>query len=195
MGRRPEHADGLADAVTVAFRVVTEIAAPVERVFALSLDIGAHERSMAGTDERAVAGTTSGTIGLGETVTWRARHFGIIWSMTSRITGLEAPGRFVDEQVRGPFARFRHEHRFEPSAVGTRMVDEIVFRAPLGPLGWSAERLALARYLPRLIAERNASLRDELERGDPPPRRGDGRRHDRDDRDDGQRAASSPSAS
>ncbi|WP_420865176.1 hypothetical protein [Curtobacterium oceanosedimentum] len=75
------------------------------------------------------------------------------------------------------------------------MVDEIVFRAPLGPLGWSAERFALARYLPRLIAERNASLRDELERGDPPPRRGDGRRPDRDDRGDDQRAASSPSAS
>ncbi|MDB6425501.1 SRPBCC family protein [Curtobacterium sp. 20TX0008] len=164
--------------MTVAFRVVTEIAAPVERVFALSLDIGAHERSMADTDERAVAGTTSGTIGLGESVTWRARHFGIVWSMTSRITALEAPGRFVDEQVRGPFARFRHEHRFEPSADGTRMVDEVVFRAPLGPLGWLAERVALARYLPRLIAARNASLRDELER--------DG---------DGQLGASSPSAS
>ena len=164
--------------MTVAFRVVTEIAAPVERVFALSLDIGAHERSMADTDERAVAGTTSGTIGLGESVTWRARHFGIVWSMTSRVTALEAPGRFVDEQVRGPFARFRHEHRFEPSADGTRMVDEVVFRAPLGPLGWLAERVALARYLPRLIAARNASLRDELERDE-----------------DGQRGASSPSAS
>jgi len=166
--------------VTVAFRVVTEIAAPVEHVFALSLDIGAHERSMVDTDERAVAGTTTGTIALGESVTWRARHFGIVWSMTSRITALEAPGRFVDEQVRGPFARFRHEHRFEPSVAGTRMVDEIVFRAPLGPLGWLAERIALARYLPRLIAARNASLRDELERDGGGP---------------AQRAASSPSAS
>jgi ligand-binding SRPBCC domain-containing protein len=164
--------------VTVVFRLVTEIAAPPERVFALSLDVGAHERSMAGTDERAVAGTTSGTIGLGESVTWRARHFGVVWRMTSRITALEAPGRFVDEQVRGPFARFRHEHRFEPSAVGTRMVDDVTFRAPLGPLGWLAERLALARYMPRLIAARNATLRAELERGH-----------------DGQRAASSPSES
>ncbi|MFS2029855.1 SRPBCC family protein, partial [Curtobacterium sp. CT11-45] len=153
--------------MTVAFRVVTDLAAPPERAFALSLDIGAHERSMAATDERAVAGTTAGTIGLGESVTWRARHFGIVWRMTSRITALEAPHRFVDEQVRGPFARFRHEHRFEPSAGGTRMVDEIEFRAPFGVLGVVAERLALARYLPRLIRERNASLAAELagERG------------------------------
>lgn len=161
--------------MTVAFRLVTEIAAPPERAFALSLDVGAHVRSMAGTGERAVAGTTSGTIGLGETVTWRARHFGVVWRMTSRITALEAPGRFVDEQVRGPFARFRHEHRFEPSAVGTRMVDEVTFRAPLGPLGRLAEQVALARYMPRLIAGRNATLRAELERD--------------------QRAASSPSES
>lgn len=162
--------------MTVAFRVVTELDAPPERAFALSLDIGAHERSMAASSERAVDGTTSGTIGLGESVTWRARHFGIVWRMTSRITALEAPHRFVDEQVRGPFARFHHVHHFEPSARGTRMVDEIEFRAPLGPLGLLAEHLALARYLPRLIRERNASLAAEL-------------------RGDGQGAASSPSAS
>ncbi|OII28026.1 cyclase [Curtobacterium sp. MCBA15_016] len=175
--------------MTVAFRVVTDLAAPPERAFALSLDIGAHERSMAATDEHAVAGTTAGTIGLGESVTWRARHFGIVWRMTSRITALEAPHRFVDEQVRGPFARFRHEHRFERSAGGTRMVDEIEFRAPLGVLGVVAERLALARYLPRLIRERNASLAAELagERGGAgDDERGDGT---------GQGAASSPSAS
>ncbi|TSD12763.1 SRPBCC family protein [Curtobacterium sp. KBS0715] len=169
--------------MTVSFRVVTDLPVPPERAFALSLDIGAHERSMAATDERAVAGTTAGTIGLGETVTWRARHFGIVWRMTSEITDLEAPHRFVDEQVRGPFARFHHEHRFEPSAGGTRMVDTITFRAPLGPLGRLAEVLALARYMPRLIADRNASLAAELRAEQRAGSHGD------------QGAASSPSAS
>lgn len=150
--------------MTVAFRLVTDLATSPERAFALSLDVGAHERSMAASGERAVAGTTTGTIGLGETVTWRARHFGVVWRMTSRITALEAPGRFVDEQVRGPFARFRHEHRFTASADGTRMVDEVTLTAPFGPLGRLAERLVLGRYLRRLIADRNASLRSELER-------------------------------
>ncbi|OIH94512.1 SRPBCC family protein [Curtobacterium sp. MCBA15_001] len=148
--------------MTVSFRVVTELDVPPERACAISLDIGAHETSMADSGERAVAGTTSGTIGLGESVTWRARHLGIVWQMTSRITALEAPNRFVDEQVRGPFARFRHEHRFEPSARGTRMVDEITFRAPLGPLGRVAEVLVLARYVPHLIRVRNASLAEQL---------------------------------
>lgn len=62
--------------------------------------------------EQAIGGVTSGSIALGETVTWRARHFGIWFTMTSRITSLERPNRFVDEQVRGPFRSFHHEHVF-----------------------------------------------------------------------------------
>ena len=147
--------------MTVTIRLVTDLPTSPDRAFALSLDIDAHLRSMAATGEQAVAGTTSGTIGLGESVTWRARHLGVVWRMTSRVTELEAPHRFVDEQVRGPFARFRHEHTFTAVPGGTRMVDEIVFRAPLGVLGRIAESLVLRRHLRRLIAERNRSLAAE----------------------------------
>ena len=147
--------------MTVTIRLVTHLPTSPDHAFALSLDIGAHLRSMAATGEQAIAGTTSGTIGLGESVTWRARHLGVVWRMTSRVTELEAPHRFVDEQVRGPFARFRHEHTFTAVPGGTRMVDEIVFRAPLGVLGRIAESLVLRRHLRRLIAERNRSLAAE----------------------------------
>ena len=88
-----------------AFRLETLIGAPVERVFDLARDIGLHERSMAPTGERAVAGRTSGLIEAGETVTWRARHFGLWWTMTSRITEVNAPITFADEQQAGPSAR------------------------------------------------------------------------------------------
>ncbi|MFJ3383788.1 MULTISPECIES: SRPBCC family protein [unclassified Curtobacterium] len=150
--------------MTVSFRLVTLLDAPPAEAFALSLDIGAHERSLAATGERAVAGTVSGTIGLGETVTFRARHLGVVWRLTSKVTAVEAPHRFVDEQVRGPFAHFHHEHRFEPSGPGTRMVDEVTFRAPFGPLGRLAEVLVLARYMPRVLEARNRALAAELRR-------------------------------
>src|SRR3989338_4034645 len=47
------------------------------------------------------------------------------------------PGRqFVDEQVRGPFAKWRHTHRFMPhDADRCTMADHIHFRSPLGGLG------------------------------------------------------------
>jgi ligand-binding SRPBCC domain-containing protein len=149
--------------VSVAFVVRTAIAAPVDTVFDLSLDIDVHTGSMAASGERAVAGVTAGRIGLGEEVTWRATHFGIPFSMTSRIVELERPIRFVDEQVRGPFRSFRHDHTFEPTGEGTLMTDRIAFTAPVGLVGVAVERALLGRYLEHLIRERNAFLRTAAE--------------------------------
>lgn len=145
------------------FVLETVIAAPTECVYDLARDIDLHARSMAHTGERAVAGRTSGRIGLGETVTWRARHFGLTWSLTSRISAAEPPTRFVDEQVRGPFRSFRHEHRFEASRGGTRLIDDWQHLAPFGPLGRLADRLVLERHMRRLLETRNAALKFEAE--------------------------------
>ncbi|NNF56201.1 MAG: SRPBCC family protein [Acidimicrobiales bacterium] len=142
----------------------TFIAAPVAAVFEASLDVDAHVASMADSGEEAVGGVTSGTMGLGETVTWRAKHFGITWRMTSKITEMDRPRRFVDEQLRGPFHKFWHEHLFEAEDGGTRMVDRIEFDAPFGILGDLTERVILGSYLEKLIAERNEFLRENLER-------------------------------
>jgi hypothetical protein len=55
--------------MTVEFEAVTEIGASPDVVFDLSLDIDEHLGSMADSGERAIAGVTSGKIGLGEEVT------------------------------------------------------------------------------------------------------------------------------
>ena len=49
----------------------TVIAADIDDCFDLSLSIDAHTASMDASDERAVAGVTTGTMGPGDTVTWR----------------------------------------------------------------------------------------------------------------------------
>ena len=98
--------------MTTHFECESRVSAPIETVFDLALSIDAHKGSMDAFDEQAIGGLTSGQIGLGQEVTWRARHFGVHWTMTSRIVELERPARFVDQQVKGPFGSFRHEHRF-----------------------------------------------------------------------------------
>jgi hypothetical protein len=55
----------------------TPIAAPPEREFDLARSIDAHQQSAEGTLQRAIAGVTSGLIGMGDQVTWKGRHFGI----------------------------------------------------------------------------------------------------------------------
>jgi ligand-binding SRPBCC domain-containing protein len=150
--------------VTASFELCTDIDAPIETVFDLARDLDLHARSMAHTRERAVGGRTSGRIELGETVTWRARHLGIWWSLTSRVTVVEPPTRFEDIQERGPFASFRHVHRFESlPGGGTRMHDRWEHRSPFGPLGRLADRVVLAHHMRRLLETRNAALKREAE--------------------------------
>ncbi len=126
--------------------------------FDRSRSIDYHLGSMARSGERAVGGVTSGLMTEGEHVTWAARHFGLPFRMTSRISQVSYPARFIDEQVRGPFRYFRHEHLFHAEEGNTVMVDRVEFAAPFGVLGILAERLVLARYLHRLIEERNEFL-------------------------------------
>ncbi|KRB38989.1 SRPBCC family protein [Microbacterium sp. Root180] len=139
-----------------SFTVETRTSLPVEELFDVSLSIDEHLASMDRSRERAIAGVTTGSIGLDETVTWRARHFGIWFTMTSQITALDRPSRFVDEQVHGPFRSFRHEHSFTRDGETTVMIDTITLASPV--FGLLAERLVLVPYLRHLIRHRNRHL-------------------------------------
>jgi len=147
--------------VTIELR--TFIAAPPERVFDLSRSIDLHRHSLAHTGEEAIAGRTSGLIGPGETVTWRARHLGVRQRLTVRIAGYDRPRWFRDELVRGAFASMAHDHYFDTCDGGTGMRDVFQFSAPLGPLGRLMERLVLRAYLTRLLAHRNAAIKAAAE--------------------------------
>ena len=144
--------------MTASFVCRTESALPRERLFDLARSIDVHVDSQKGSGERAVAGVTSGLIGQGQEVTWRARHFGLPLTMTSRVTALDFPRSFTDEQVRGPFRSFRHVHEFEATATGSAMTDRVEFTAPFGFLGRLAERLVLAGHLEKLIVHRGRFL-------------------------------------
>jgi len=141
----------------------TPVGAQPSRCFDLARDVDLHQRSTAASRERAVAGVTSGLLGLGDEVTWEATHFGIRQRLTSRISEFDPPNRFVDEMVRGAFARFRHDHQFLAAEGGTEIVDIFDYTSPLGPLGRLADSLFLRRYMTTLLRERNAYLKRAAE--------------------------------
>jgi ligand-binding SRPBCC domain-containing protein len=143
----------------------TIICAPVEVCFDLSRSIDLHTISTRQTGERAVAGVTKGLIGLGETVTWRARHFGIQQHLTSKITEYQRPNYFVDEMVQGAFSCFRHEHHFKQMDGSTRMTDVFNYSSPFGALGKLADVLILKNYMTNLLAERNKVIKIYAESG------------------------------
>ena len=118
----------------------TFINASPEKCFNLSLDIDLHMQSMEQTNEKVIGGRMGGMIRLGEMVQWRARHFGIYFTLTSRITELVRPLHFTDEMISGPFKRLRHQHIFEKITEGTMMSDQFDFESPLGILGTLANQ-------------------------------------------------------
>jgi ligand-binding SRPBCC domain-containing protein len=141
----------------------TRIAAPPDVVFDAARDMDLHVASTARTNERVIGGVVHGLIGLGEEVTFEARHLGLRVSGTFRVTEYDRPHRFVDERVRGFLAAVRHEHLFAADGTGTRMTDRFTYRLPFGPFGRVADALAVRRHLQRLLHDRADFLRRHLE--------------------------------
>ena len=141
----------------------TEIQAKKDIVFDLSRSIDLHKTSTEQTNEIAIAGKTSGLIGLNESVTWKAKHFGIYQKLTAKVTEFDRPNYFVDEMVKGAFKSFKHEHHFEDLNGKTIMTDVFDYRSPFGLLGRLIDSLFLKKYMTDLLEKRNRLVKEFAE--------------------------------
>jgi len=143
--------------------LITKIKAPIQTVFDLSRDIDVHQRSTFQSNEKAIAGRTSGLIELNETVTWKGKHFGYYLKHQSKITEMESPNYFVDEMVHGHFKSFRHEHTFVSQNGITVMIDFLQYETPFGIFGKLFDHLLLQKHLTDFLLKRNEILKDLAE--------------------------------
>ena len=151
----------------VKLEEVTYIKAPIVKCFDLARSVEVHLAGNVHWGESALAtgGVTSGLIGMGQRVTWRARHLGVRQNLTSEITAFERPSYFRDTMIDGAFRVMWHDHFFRSmsdDATGmpvTEMKDIFCFAAPLPLLGRLAEMIVLRRYMRALLLERNAVLK------------------------------------
>ena len=143
----------------------TIIKAEKQIVFDLARSIDLHEISTKQTNEKAIGGITSGLIELGQTVTWRAKHFGIYQKLTVRITNFRNPTYFTDEMLSGAFKKFKHEHFFEDIDQGTLMTDVFDYTSPLGILGKLADKVFLEKYMTIFLDRRNQTIKEFAESG------------------------------
>ncbi len=143
--------------------ITTFIAAPAERVFDLSRSISLHKISTEGTNEKAIAGVTSGLINLNETVTWQAKHLFKTRQHKTKITAMQSPENFTDEMLAGDFKSFQHHHYFKPVQNGTVMIDVLFFEIPYGLLGRWFNKIYLTKYLKRFLNKRNNVIKQYAE--------------------------------
>ncbi len=103
---------------------------------------------------------------LGDEVTWRATHFGVRQTLTSRITKFDRPHMFRDSMVAGAFRRFDHDHLFTLVGDVTVVEDRFDFDTRLGILGWLASRLFLMRHVSAFLRVRLESIKTIAESGE-----------------------------
>jgi ligand-binding SRPBCC domain-containing protein len=94
---------------------------------------------------------------VGQRIDYRLRVRGVPIRWQSEITAWEPPHRFVDEQRRGPYRAWIHEHTFEAQDGGT-LARDLVQYAVLG--GALVNRLFVARDVERIFAFRSEMLRE-----------------------------------
>jgi ligand-binding SRPBCC domain-containing protein len=147
-----------------AIYLETIINAPIEKCFDLSRSIDFHIDSASHTQERAVAGKTQGLIEAGETVTWEARHFGIMQRLTVQITAMRSPTYFCDEMLQGSFKSMKHRHFFHSLPTGqTQMIDIFEYETPFSVFGKVFDVLVLKRHMTDFLKHRNALLKQRAE--------------------------------
>jgi len=71
---------------------------------------------------------------VGARIAYRLRIRGVPIGWESEITTWEPPARFVDEQRRGPYRQWIHEHRFVSENDGTTIVDNVRYSVLGGAL-------------------------------------------------------------
>src|SRR5882757_7576018 len=140
-------------------RLGTWIDAPVERCFLLSLSVDLHFATARSTQEHASTEAVTGTIGEGDTLTFKGLHFGMRGRHTTLIEKLRPHAYYRDVMISGPFQHFEHDHHFAKMDDGTRMRDEIRFTTRGGLLGRLATRIFLRKRLKAYLLERNAMIK------------------------------------
>jgi ligand-binding SRPBCC domain-containing protein len=142
----------------------TLISADLATCFDVARDIDVHMASTAGTNEKAIAGRTSGLCELGDSITWEATHFGIRQKLTSQISKFKAPHFFEDRMLEGAFKSMRHEHLFEEKNGKTVMTDHFEYEVPYGIFGQLFNALVLKSYMYRFLVKRNAHIQSVAEK-------------------------------
>ncbi len=93
----------------------------------------------------------------GTLIDYRLKLHGLPLRWRTRISVWEPPFRFIDEQIRGPYRRWIHEHTFEPVGTQTRCRDRVSYAVPGGAL---VHRLFVQRDVQRIFDYRQQRLRE-----------------------------------
>lgn len=84
---------------------------------------------------------------------------GIPLKWISQIRAVNAPYSFVDEQLKGPYAYWHHEHIFEEKGGSVLMKDKVTYAISLGWLGQLINQLIVRKKLDQIFDYRTEQVK------------------------------------
>jgi ligand-binding SRPBCC domain-containing protein len=154
---RIQRSPGLAQTLMRTYQLQTSLwlPQPREQIFAFFSDPKNLEKITPPWLGFEIVSPTELAVGPGTRIDYRLRVRGLPFRWQSEITVWEPPTRFVDQQTRGPYRVWIHEHTFSEHDGGTIAGDNVVYAAPGGRL---VQKLFVAPDLDRIFHYRHAVL-------------------------------------
>lgn len=72
----------------------------------------------------------------GTEIDYKFSKYGLPMKWKSLITQWDPQSQFADVQLKGPYSVWHHTHAFYEVPSGTIIHDKVLFKLPLGPLGF-----------------------------------------------------------
>lgn len=98
----------------------------------------------------------------GAEIDYVIRWQGVPMKWKTMIAAYDPPRGFVDEQARGPYSLWHHEHTFEETPDGVLIRDQVDYRLPLGPLGEIAHAVMVKNQLLEIFRFRQKAIAEIL---------------------------------
>jgi len=131
---------------------------PIEKLFAFFANAANLERITPPWLRFHIASPQPIHMEVGTELEYRVRWRGVPIAWHSKIIEWQPPVRFVDLQLRGPYAYWHHTHVFEPAENGTRIRDLVRYQLPFGFLGAAVHSLTVRRDLQSVFDFRERSI-------------------------------------
>lgn len=98
---------------------------------------------------------------VGALIEYRIRVRGVSFRWMTRISLWDPPRAFADDQIKGPYKVWRHQHVFEERPEGTLCRDIVKYQAPLA---WLTHPLFVTRDVRKIFEFRKGVLLEQFQR-------------------------------
>lgn len=100
----------------------------------------------------------------GTLIEYQLKIYYIPFHWITEIIAWEPPYRFTDTQLKGPYRRWIHEHRFEEIEGGTKMTDRVEYAVPGGIFAPMIHQLFVKKDIQKIFSFRQQKCQELFQR-------------------------------